>query len=68
MENYNFKLPDLGEGTVESEIIEWRVQVGDQIKAEQPLVDMMTDKATIEITSPISGKIVPRPGANPCLA
>ena len=58
MLNYSFKLPDLGEGMVESEIVEWRVQVGDKIETEQPLVDMMTDKATIEITSPISGTVL----------
>ncbi|MBI1731451.1 MAG: 2-oxo acid dehydrogenase subunit E2 [Gammaproteobacteria bacterium] len=55
---FTFKLPDLGEGTVESEIVQWRVQPGDHIEAEQPLVDMMTDKATVEITSPVSGKVV----------
>lgn len=53
-----FKLPDLGEGTVESEIVQWRVAPGDIILAEQPLVDMMTDKATVEITSPVSGRVV----------
>lgn len=58
MANYTFKLPDLGEGTVESEIVEWRVQPGDTVSAEQPLVDMMTDKATVEITSPVSGRVL----------
>jgi 2-oxoisovalerate dehydrogenase E2 component (dihydrolipoyl transacylase) len=58
MSTYTFKLPDLGEGTVESEIVEWRVQPGDRVQAEQPLVDMMTDKATVEITSPVSGRVV----------
>jgi len=56
--SYTFKLPDLGEGTVESEIVQWHVQPGDVIEAEQPLVDMMTDKATVEITAPVSGKVV----------
>ena len=51
MGSYSFKLPDLGEGTVESEIVEWRVRVGDMVNADQPLVDIMTDKATIEITA-----------------
>jgi 2-oxoisovalerate dehydrogenase E2 component (dihydrolipoyl transacylase) len=55
---FTFKLPDLGEGAVESEIVQWRVQPGDHIEAEQPLVDMMTDKATVEITSPVTGKVV----------
>jgi 2-oxoisovalerate dehydrogenase E2 component (dihydrolipoyl transacylase) len=58
MGSYVFKLPDLGEGTVESEIVQWRVQPGDFIEAEQPLVDVMTDKATVEITAPVTGKVV----------
>ena len=58
MASYSFKLPDLGEGTVESEIVAWRVNVGDPVGADQPLVDMMTDKATIEITAPVSGTLV----------
>lgn len=62
MSQFVFKLPDLGEGTVESEIAEWRVQVGDHIGMDEPLVDMMTDKATVEITAPVSGKIVSQAG------
>ena len=58
MASYSFKLPDLGEGTVESEIVAWRVNAGDPVGADQPLVDMMTDKATIEITAPVSGTLV----------
>ena len=58
MASYSFKLPDLGEGTVESEIVAWRVNVGNSVTADQPLVDMMTDKATIEITAPVSGTLV----------
>jgi 2-oxoisovalerate dehydrogenase E2 component (dihydrolipoyl transacylase) len=58
MSIYCFKLPDLGEGTVESEIVEWHVKIGEHIVADQALVDMMTDKATVEITSPVSGKVV----------
>ena len=58
MTSYSFRLPDLGEGTVDSEIVAWHARVGDEIRAEQPLVDMMTDKATIEITAPVSGKLV----------
>ena len=57
MASYSFRLPDLGEGTVESEIVAWRAEVGDFINADQPLVDMMTDKATIEITAPVSGRL-----------
>jgi 2-oxoisovalerate dehydrogenase E2 component (dihydrolipoyl transacylase) len=58
MSEYNFKLPDVGEGIAESEIATWRVAVGDVIKEEQPLVDMLTDKAAIEIPSPVAGKVV----------
>jgi len=58
MSEYNFKLPDVGEGIAESEVATWRVAVGDTIKEEQPLVDMLTDKAAIEIPSPVAGKVV----------
>lgn len=52
-----FKLPDLGEGLQEAEIREWRVQVGDEVKVDQPLVSVETDKAVVEVPSPASGKI-----------
>ncbi|MFC4311713.1 dihydrolipoamide acetyltransferase family protein [Steroidobacter flavus] len=55
MGQYSFKLPDVGEGTAEAEIGEWRVKVGDRVEEDQPLVDMMTDKATVELTSPVAG-------------
>jgi 2-oxoisovalerate dehydrogenase E2 component (dihydrolipoyl transacylase) len=55
MGQYSFKLPDIGEGTAEAEIAEWRVKVGDNVEEDQPLVDMMTDKATVELTSPVAG-------------
>jgi 2-oxoisovalerate dehydrogenase E2 component (dihydrolipoyl transacylase) len=58
MGRYVFKLPDVGEGTAEAEIAEWRVKVGDVIEEDQPLVDVMTDKATVELTSPVAGKIL----------
>jgi 2-oxoisovalerate dehydrogenase E2 component (dihydrolipoyl transacylase) len=58
MSEFNFKLPDVGEGIAESEIATWRVAVGDVIKEEQPLVDMLTDKAAIEIPSPVAGKVL----------
>ncbi|HEY0942226.1 MAG TPA: dihydrolipoamide acetyltransferase family protein [Steroidobacter sp.] len=54
---YSFKLPDVGEGTAEAEIAEWRVKVGDRVEEDQPLVDMMTDKATVELTSPVAGVV-----------
>lgn len=57
MSTYVFKLPDLGEGTVEAEIGEWHVKVGDVVEEDQIIVDMMTDKAAVEIPSPVSGRI-----------
>ena len=58
MSEYIFKLPDLGEGTVESEIGEWFVKVGDRVKEEDVVGTMMTDKAAVELSSPVSGKVV----------
>jgi 2-oxoisovalerate dehydrogenase E2 component (dihydrolipoyl transacylase) len=58
MGRFIFKLPDVGEGTAEAEIVAWHVAVGDTIKEDQHLVDVMTDKATVEMTSPVSGKII----------
>jgi len=58
MSEYVFKLPDLGEGTVESEIGEWNVKVGDQVEEEAIIGTMMTDKAAIEVQSPVSGRVV----------
>lgn len=58
MGRFVFKLPDIGEGIAESEIAQWRVKVGDVIAEDQPLVDMLTDKAAVEISSPVSGKIL----------
>src|SRR5882672_11502034 len=54
---YLFKLPDVGEGTAEAEIVAWHVKVGDVIAEDQNLVDVMTDKATVEMTSPVGGKV-----------
>jgi 2-oxoisovalerate dehydrogenase E2 component (dihydrolipoyl transacylase) len=65
---YVFKLPDVGEGTVEAEIVAWHVEVGDTVKEDQPLVDIMTDKATVEIPSPVAGKILSRKGEKGDLA
>jgi 2-oxoisovalerate dehydrogenase E2 component (dihydrolipoyl transacylase) len=58
MSEYVFKLPDLGEGTVESEIGEWFIKVGDVISEEDIVGTMMTDKAAVEVSSPVSGKVV----------
>jgi 2-oxoisovalerate dehydrogenase E2 component (dihydrolipoyl transacylase) len=57
MSEYIFKLPDLGEGTVESEIGEWFVKVGDEVKEEDIVGTVMTDKAAVEVSSPVSGKV-----------
>ncbi|MGH8431635.1 MAG: biotin/lipoyl-containing protein, partial [Solimonas sp.] len=58
MGQYVFKLPDVGEGTAEAEIVAWHVRVGDVVKEDAPLVDVMTDKATVEMTAPVSGKVI----------
>lgn len=58
MSEYIFKLPDLGEGTVESEIGEWFIKVGDQVNEEDVVGTMMTDKAAVELSSPVSGKVI----------
>ena len=52
-----FKLPDVGEGTAEAELVEWKVAVGDMVAEDQPLADVMTDKATVELTSPVAGRV-----------
>jgi pyruvate dehydrogenase E2 component (dihydrolipoamide acetyltransferase) len=56
--DYEFKLPDIGEGLVEGEIVKWFVKVGDSVKENQPLAAVLTDKAEVEIPSPKTGKIV----------
>ena len=58
MGTYKFKLPDIGEGIAEAEIVAWHVAVGDVIAEDQQLADMMTDKATVEMESPVAGKVV----------
>lgn len=57
MPKFTFNLPDIGEGIAEAEIVAWHVKVGDQITEDQPLADMMTDKATVEMESPVSGVV-----------
>ncbi|WP_395628883.1 dihydrolipoamide acetyltransferase family protein [Sphingorhabdus sp.] len=52
---FTFNLPDIGEGIAEAEIVAWHVKVGDRISEDQPLADMMTDKATVEMESPVAG-------------
>ena len=63
MGQFVFKLPDVGEGTAEAEIVAWHVKVGDLIEEDAPLVDVMTDKATVEMTTPVTGKVVALHGA-----
>lgn len=58
MTEYVFKLPDLGEGTVEAEIVEWHVKPGDEVKEGDIIVDVMTDKANVEVPAPEDGKVL----------
>ena len=58
MAQFEFKLPDIGEGVVEGEIVKWLVKPGDEIAEDQPLVEVMTDKATVTIPSPRKGKVL----------
>jgi 2-oxoisovalerate dehydrogenase E2 component (dihydrolipoyl transacylase) len=57
-----FKLPDVGEGTAEAEIVTWHVKPGDVVKEDQPILDVMTDKATVELTSPVVGTVTETQG------
>jgi 2-oxoisovalerate dehydrogenase E2 component (dihydrolipoyl transacylase) len=57
MAKFVFKLPDIGEGIAEAEIVAWHVKIGDRIEEDQPLADMMTDKATVEMESPVGGVV-----------
>lgn len=58
MDRFEFPLPDIGEGVAEGEIVEWKVAVGDTVEDDQVLCEVMTDKATVEIPSPMEGKIL----------
>ncbi len=57
MATFEFKLPDIGEGVVEGEIVKWLVKAGDEVAEDQPLVEVMTDKATVTIPSPKKGRV-----------
>jgi len=57
-----FKLPDLGEGTVEAEIVSWRVKAGDQVTEDDVICEVMTEKAAVELPSPVSGRVVSTTG------
>lgn len=63
MARFAFRLPDIGEGIAEAEIVAWHVNVGDRIEEDANLADMMTDKATVEMESPVSGVVVELAGA-----
>ncbi len=58
MAKFTFNMPDVGEGVAEAEVVEWHVRVGDRVEEDQHLVDVMTDKATIDIESPVTGTVV----------
>ena len=58
MGRYVVKLPDIGEGMTEAEIVAWHVSPGQVIREEDPLVDIMTDKATVELPAPVAGTVV----------
>ncbi len=58
MSRYVFKMPDLGEGTVTAEVVEWKVKVGDMVQEDQVIAEVMTDKAAVEIPAPVSGRVV----------
>lgn len=57
MGKFTFNLPDIGEGIAEAEIVAWHVKIGDAITEDQPIADMMTDKATVEMESPVAGVV-----------
>jgi pyruvate dehydrogenase E2 component (dihydrolipoamide acetyltransferase) len=58
MARYEFRLPDIGEGVTEGEIVGWLVAPGDFVTEDQPMVEVMTDKATVTISAPKSGKVL----------
>ena len=62
MSRYVFKLPDLGEGTVEAEIVGWRVKPGDVVAEDDVLVEVMTEKAAVEVPAPVSGRVLSTTG------
>ncbi|HKT15707.1 MAG TPA: dihydrolipoamide acetyltransferase family protein [Allosphingosinicella sp.] len=58
MARYEFRLPDIGEGIAQAEITAWHVKIGDRVEEDGPLADVMTDKATVEMESPVAGKVL----------
>jgi 2-oxoisovalerate dehydrogenase E2 component (dihydrolipoyl transacylase) len=63
MNQYVFKMPDLGEGTVEAEIVAWHTKPGDAVTEDQLIVEVMTDKAAVEVPAPVSGRVLSITGA-----
>ena len=63
MGRYTFNLPDIGEGIAEAEIVAWHVKVGDRVEEDDKIADVMTDKATVEMESPVSGVVIEIAGA-----
>ncbi len=63
MSQYVFKMPDLGEGTVDAEIVAWHTKPGDAVAEDQLIVEVMTDKAAVEVPAPISGRVISITGA-----
>ena len=63
MSRYVFRMPDLGEGTVEAEIVAWHVKVGDLVKEDQLMAEVMTDKAAVEVPAPVTGRVLSLTGA-----
>ncbi|MBW8784284.1 MAG: 2-oxo acid dehydrogenase subunit E2, partial [Novosphingobium sp.] len=63
MTRFTFRLPDIGEGIAEAEIVAWHVKPGDRVEEDGRLADMMTDKATVEMESPVSGTVLEVAGA-----
>jgi 2-oxoisovalerate dehydrogenase E2 component (dihydrolipoyl transacylase) len=63
LSQYVFKLPDVAEGTVEAELVAWRVQVGDEVNEDDPLVEVTTEKAVVELRAPVGGRVIKIHGA-----
>jgi 2-oxoisovalerate dehydrogenase E2 component (dihydrolipoyl transacylase) len=63
MSQFTFKMPDLGEGTVDAEIVAWHTKPGDMVSEDQLIVEVMTDKAAAEVPAPVSGRVVSITGA-----
>ncbi len=63
MSQFVFKMPDLGEGTVEAEIVAWHTQPGALVTEDQVIVEVMTDKAAVEVPAPVSGRVLSVTGA-----